>query len=269
MARLVKGTVLERAGRFYVQIKFGKGNRPALPLATCTTREEADTRVVVLAELVRRLRSAGYETHVERTANEAAAATLERLASILRVVESLIAGKETPADSPFKTSRKTTIRELGEAWTGGELHRAFPDHVPVKTTADDDKWRLEKHVYPIVGPIELGHFTLENAQEVMRKLPAELSPASRRHIAQLLHRLLKLAVYPCRIRCPRASCHAWAPRRRCPTSTRRRTPRSSRAERSRSVTAWRMACSRARACAPASSRGSPSAISIPISSAAR
>jgi integrase len=42
--------------------------------------------------------------------------------------------------------------------------------------------------------------SIEDAELVMRKLPAELSPATRRHVAQLMHRLLAMAVYPARLR---------------------------------------------------------------------
>jgi len=40
---------------------------------------------------------------------------------------------------------------------------------------------------------------LEHAEKILRDLPASLQPASRRHVAQLLHRVLSLATYPARI----------------------------------------------------------------------
>ena len=40
--------------------------------------------------------------------------------------------------------------ELGEAWSTGAPHRSYPDHVPLKATATDDAWLLEKRVYPTV-----------------------------------------------------------------------------------------------------------------------
>ncbi|WP_437619678.1 hypothetical protein [Sorangium sp. So ce1151] len=41
-------------------------------------------------------------------------------------------------------------------------------------------------------------FMLDDAERVMRALPS-MSPASRRHIAQLLHRMMAMAVFPCRL----------------------------------------------------------------------
>lgn len=89
-----------------------------------------------------------------------------------------------------------TFRKLGEAWTDGELHRDHPDYIKSKSTSADDAGRLENHVYPIVGHKLVGDVTLEDAQEVMRRLPASLSPITRRSVAHTMSRLLKLAVFP-------------------------------------------------------------------------
>jgi integrase len=199
MGRAAGGTVLERGERFYVQLTLSKDNRQAFLLATCSTPDQADARAIVVAELVRQLRAHGYDALVEKTAAAAASATDERLKIIKRQVAGTISGEETPQAAEFRGSKKTTFRELGEAWTSGALHRTYPDHVPLKGTATDDGWRLEKHVYPHVEGIAIAHFTLDDAQEVLRKLPDKLSPASRRHIAQLMARVLKLAAYPCRL----------------------------------------------------------------------
>jgi len=71
--------------------------------------------------------------------------------------------------------------------------------VKAKRTADDDKGRLDLHVYPVIGNKPVASVTLEHCESVMARLPATLSPASRRHVGQLLARMLKLAVYPLRI----------------------------------------------------------------------
>ncbi len=64
-------------------------------------------------------------------------------------------------------NHKPTFRALAEDWTSGELARRHPDHVKVKKTAHDDELRLEKHVYPHVGDIEIDALTLDDAERVM------------------------------------------------------------------------------------------------------
>jgi integrase len=71
--------------------------------------------------------------------------------------------------------------------------------VGIKRSVGADKARLKHHILPHVKDVPLPRFTLDHADEVMRKLPAERSAATRRQVAQLVHRVLKLAVYPCRI----------------------------------------------------------------------
>jgi integrase len=45
----------------------------------------------------------------------------------------------------------------------------------------------------------MDQFTLDDAEEVMRGVPADLAVATRRHIAQLLYRMCRMAVFPLRI----------------------------------------------------------------------
>ncbi len=60
---------------------------------------------------------------------------------------------------------------------------------------------LKNRINPIVGPVPLVAFTLEDADRVMRELPAPpaISKAYRRAVAQVVHRVLSLAVYPAKI----------------------------------------------------------------------
>ncbi len=108
--------------------------------------------------------------------------------------------KAEMARSSATLGPKVTMRKFGEQWTKGDLHKKWPDHVPLKETAKQDGQRLELHVYPHVESVAVADFRLEDAELVMSKLPAGLTSATRRHIAQLMHRLMALAVYPARIR---------------------------------------------------------------------
>src|SRR5690606_25797759 len=92
-----------------------------------------------------------------------------------------------------------TFGELADKWTSGELAELYPDHVAVKRSVETDKTRLKHHILPHVKDVPLTRFTLDHADEGMRKQPTDRSPATRRHVAQVIHRVLRLAVYPCRI----------------------------------------------------------------------
>jgi integrase len=99
------------------------------------------------------------------------------------------------------TPRAPTFQDIGERWTSGELARLYPDHVKAKGTAEADRRRLESYVYPIVRGVPIVDFTLEHAERVMHMLPAKRvrTAATRRHVAQIVHRVLALAVFPLRI----------------------------------------------------------------------
>ncbi len=94
------------------------------------------------------------------------------------------------------SSSKKTFRKFAEHWTSGKLHDEYPDHVAEKKTADDDASRLEKYIYPVIGPMLLSDVTLKHCQDVLRRIPAKASRSTRRHVAQLMVRVFNLAVYP-------------------------------------------------------------------------
>jgi hypothetical protein len=58
--------------------------------------------------------------------------------------------------------------------------------------------RLGKWIYPIAEHILLRAFTLEHAQEIMRRIPTTKARATRRSVAQLVARVVNLALYPCK-----------------------------------------------------------------------
>jgi len=99
----------------------------------------------------------------------------------------------------IKTKRPTlTFQELGEKWTDESLHKDFPDYVKTKRSKDLDKGRLEV-LYKTIGSVPLNEFKLEDAERAMAALDPELSSATRRQYAQLISKVLRLAVYPCKV----------------------------------------------------------------------
>ncbi len=91
-----------------------------------------------------------------------------------------------------------TFEDLGRAWTSGEIAREHPDHVRHKATASKDAERLSV-LCKAVGRVRVEDFTLPDAERAMRSLPKGLASATRRQYAQIMARLLALAVYPLRL----------------------------------------------------------------------
>lgn len=196
MPRKATGNIYFSAGRWYARVKIGAKERPNFQLPTCTSEEQADARREVLATLAVKLRATDTVTvDVARgLLQRAAEADAKGLEVVSRAVDAVCSGaaQRKPPDAP---SDAITFQKFGEMWTSGELARLYPDHVRTKRSVEDDVYRLERHVYPIVGPVALASFSLADAQAVMRSLPPR-SAATRRHVAQLMHRLLGIAVFP-------------------------------------------------------------------------
>jgi integrase len=91
-----------------------------------------------------------------------------------------------------------TFGELAKEWTSGKLHAKHPNHVELKRTSDLDALRLGKWVYPVVEHVALTAFTEEHADAVMARIPASKSKSTQRHVAQLMTKVLNLAVRPCK-----------------------------------------------------------------------
>ncbi|MCW5837802.1 MAG: tyrosine-type recombinase/integrase, partial [Labilithrix sp.] len=90
--------------------------------------------------------------------------------------------------------------DVADLWTSGDLAKLHPDHVEAKKTAAIDKSRL-KVIKELVGPVAIADAGwLDHAERVMRNLPARCKTSTtRRHYAQLIHRVLALGVWPLRL----------------------------------------------------------------------
>lgn len=183
-----KGTAF---GRFWIA-----GKREAMALRGCSTEDEAKARVAAMLVMQDDLERAGHALSVRLVLDEAAKARTERgLRLVRRLVDKMTAGTFEPKG---KYDGLLTFQQFAERWTSGELRKHFPDHVPEKKSAKSDVYRLGKHVYPVIGALPVQAVTLEHAEEVMRRC-ALSEPSSRRHVAQLLHRVMQLATYPARM----------------------------------------------------------------------
>ncbi len=190
-----KPTVRHIPGKgFETRLRFGRGQRSRF------TMPHAPNEATALRWAEKLTGAAGKlarNEHAREILTRAAEASSEKdLIERLKWIDAYLAGKKTFA--PASTSSGLTFQRLANRWTSGELHRDHPDHVKEKRSVDDDTYRLDL-LFKEIGVIPLSSFQLDDAERAMRKLPAHLSPASRRHYAQLISRVLQLAVYPARI----------------------------------------------------------------------
>jgi integrase len=191
--------VYNKNGHFGVRVTLGPKDRRKVALKACVDQDAADKRGVVVATLARRMRAAGLDASVTLNLLKLAGERDEKgLVDVLGAADALC---KYDARAKLPSRERTTFQDVGERWTSGELARAYPDQVKVKATAAADRRRLERYVYPLVRGVTVAAFTLDHAERVMAALPPNRvrAPATRRHVAQLVHRILELAVYPLRI----------------------------------------------------------------------
>lgn len=121
-------------------------------------------------------------------------------------VEANVLPSERRSRRPARVFAGPTFEQFATDWFEGKLNQRWPDHVKLKTSANDDKARLKRYVFPIVGhePIAAfdGEYGLDLAEQVLVSLPSEaegFSSSSRRQVLQVMRRVLNLAHYPARL----------------------------------------------------------------------
>lgn len=124
--------------------------------------------------------------------DDAAVASEGEFDAIMGLAKELLGNQAQPK---ALTETGPTFRAIGEDWTLGRLNARFPDHVKLKRSADRDSDRLDK-LYETIGAVPITRFRLTDAERAMTALPKDLSSATRRQYAQLVSKVLRLAVYP-------------------------------------------------------------------------
>ncbi len=89
-------------------------------------------------------------------------------------------------------------------WVRGELAAQYPDHVERKRSAYTDLCNLRKYVFPALTDTAIADVTLEDYERVMREIAVraskrKLRSATRRHVAQVMRRVMELAEYPAKV----------------------------------------------------------------------
>lgn len=207
MSRRATGSVYESRGAWFLALTLQ--TRVHLRLRTCQTRSQAELRQQVVVALVEQLRGCGQESLIESIARRAAEADDDVLPAIVKLVAGLASGTERAAPVAEASSSlvenataSMSFRELADAWTTNKLAQQYRGRVRSVDHADNIR-RLEKHILPIVfrgravGDTPINEIDLDLADHVLAQptLPA----GSLRHVAQILHRVTKLAVYPVRL----------------------------------------------------------------------
>lgn len=190
-----KGSKQIVKGRLYGRFWLGGEERESVPMPGVDAGDDAAVlaRCELVADVTARLIEAGRPDRARDFAVMLGAETVAReLERIVKNAEKLIASSHGLGGS-------TTVREFGERWTDGRLAAEFPDHVKRKASSGDDAKILKRYIYPEIGTTPLRVVQLAEAERVMARVPATLSPARRRHVAQVLAKLLKYAVYPAKV----------------------------------------------------------------------
>jgi integrase len=173
-------------------IRFGTKQRRRFRI---TTRDEAEAaeRERALVELGAAIGKAKIDPELgARLLEDAGAGDVERAR---KAVAKLAAGLKGSIDAKPAPGAITTFAQLGEAWTSGRLAVEHPDHIRVKRSAHKDAERLVV-LCKTIGDVPVRRFVLADAKRAMAALPKGLASATRRQYAQVIGRLLALAVYP-------------------------------------------------------------------------
>jgi len=203
MPREAKGELRKSEASLVARITLQGKDRLSLSLASMLTRDEAIERTEVLAKLARQFRRAGMASSptVAKLLDMAAASSPAMLPGVLQTASELLGGELIEAGA---VETVATFSDIAKRWTDGDLHEQHPDHVKAKDSeADERRFRILCEIDlggTKLGDIPIDRFTLDHAEQIMRKLPERAKRAgTRRHYGQLISRVMALAVYPLRL----------------------------------------------------------------------
>ena len=181
------------SGEFTQRIRFGQNRSKRITLPSSFSPTEAASRFARLTELAEpltKLPTGDALKFLDHAARAPSDADIDAMLTLAR--ERAAAARRGTPDRPV------TFGDVARLWTSGELAKRYPDHVKAKRTADSDQGRLNV-LLKTIGPVPLKDFTREHAKQAMAAVPSGRASATRRHYAQLISRVLTLAVWPLEI----------------------------------------------------------------------
>ncbi|MFI5299167.1 MAG: hypothetical protein ACHREM_13810 [Polyangiales bacterium] len=190
-------------GKFLSLVPLGGGKRFSRVCPSAICEDDARKRAELGTELVRAMYAGGREVLVVSALEQLVDSAPDKVGDVLEGWRRVVGGALGDPKAPSRPLPPIgeTFATFGERWTTGELHKLYPDHIGAldDATAKDYAFTLRKYVNPTIGPLPLKAITLDHALDVMRKIPDTLSSARRRHVAQAMHRVLKIAAFPARV----------------------------------------------------------------------
>lgn len=179
------------SGHRYAYLRVRGVGRVSFPLSGCTTDLEADQRTSRIARVVQQLVAVGRPHAAGRLG-----AALGRATSPAEVEEALFAVGRALDEG--RAPDVLTVEGFAEQWLSGELARRYPDQVkPIRQ--GDNRSRFETHIFRVIGRVPIADLRLEHGEKVMAAIPPARSAYTRRHVAQCLVRMARLAEYPARV----------------------------------------------------------------------
>jgi hypothetical protein len=223
--RHAEGGAYSSRGRWYARVTTAPNKREGVLLPWARPEDEAPAhdRARALQGMVSRLRAAGEQSWIEKVLELGGPADAAKLAELETAVEGIVAGKIVRKTD----ANVVTFEAFAMRWVRGELAAQYPDHVTRKRSAYTDLCYLQRYIFPVVGSKPIGEVTLEDYERVMAELPQRSlrtqrrgarprrpdeekraresgerrkpKPATRRHVAQCMRRVMQLAEYPAKL----------------------------------------------------------------------
>jgi len=185
------GSVIVHSNGYSARVRIGPNERPCFVLAVAS-ESDAEVRAALLSRLTAAMRGKATPADIKTIVEAAASARTEKgLASAREAAAAIASGETTKAASALAPS----FAAFAQTWTNGTLHRQYPDHVRAKDSTRDEEV-LRRYINPALDGKRVSDIALEDAERLMRTLPAELAPRTRKLIAQCMRKVLSLAVYP-------------------------------------------------------------------------
>jgi len=215
MARPIKGHVYFSHGAWFVSFVLAS-KKEHFRLTQCQSRAQTDARRNVMLEVLNKLRQIGKEHLAVAFLRQAGEADARQLSNVMVLLGGLLDGTECEAPPPpakrllrdsamaatTALSTMMTVQEFADLWISNELARRYRRRVKEIDHTENAR-RLKNHILPVIfrgrsiGDTPLSEFTLDHADHVLAQ--STLPEGSVRQVAQIMHRLLRLAEFPARI----------------------------------------------------------------------
>lgn len=184
-------------GRYRVRVSCGPGRRWRIVLGALG-RPAAERRAALVAELSHHLRH-----------RHDALALLEEAASHATSEAALLDAIARAKKSAARPDRQVeTFRTVAERWASGELAKRHPDHIRARKSSP---WGMVQVLCEKVGDVPIARFTLADADAALAALPKDLTSATRSRYARIITLVMRIAVYPLKLRDADPIPKGWAP----------------------------------------------------------